>query len=161
MCSRSNCPPPVTVLEPHPIEDASDPLLASATTRVLEKSISEQAEADPSPASSAFPGQALPADATFECAAYLVLDYLHDRILLAFWAVTRVENGRQTCLYLDAATGYELRQGQRRPWRDSFFVQTAADIAPRAPSSSISYSNLRCRSREVPRCGKSPARRAT
>ncbi|MFI6070926.1 diguanylate cyclase domain-containing protein [Actinoplanes sp. NPDC051343] len=72
----------------------------------------------------------LPSAAAFEHAAHLVLDYLHDRMPLAFWAVTRVENGRQTYLYLDADNGYGLRQGQSHPWQDSFCVHMAAGRAP-------------------------------
>lgn len=34
----------------------------------------------------------------FEQASRDVLDYLHAHVPLAFWAVTRVENGRQTYL---------------------------------------------------------------
>jgi diguanylate cyclase (GGDEF)-like protein len=68
--------------------------------------------------------------ATFEHAAHLVLDYLHDRMPLAFWAVTRVENGRQRYLYLDADNGYGLHQGDSHPWQDSFCVHMAAGRAP-------------------------------
>ncbi|WP_203744706.1 diguanylate cyclase domain-containing protein [Actinoplanes cyaneus] len=68
--------------------------------------------------------------ATFEHAARLILDYLHDRIPLAFWAVTRVENGRQTYLYLDADNGYGLHQGESHPWQDSFCMHMAAGQAP-------------------------------
>jgi diguanylate cyclase (GGDEF)-like protein len=72
----------------------------------------------------------LPSAATFEHAAHLILDYLHDRMPLAFWAVTRVENGRQLYLYLDADNGYGLRQGQSHPWQDSFCVHMAARRTP-------------------------------
>ena len=68
--------------------------------------------------------------ATFEHAAHLILDYLHERMPLAFWAVTRVENGRQMYLYLDADNGYGLRQGQSHPWPDSFCVHMSAGRAP-------------------------------
>jgi diguanylate cyclase (GGDEF)-like protein/PAS domain S-box-containing protein len=72
----------------------------------------------------------LPVGAVFEHAAHLVLDFLHERMPLAFWAVTRVENGRQTYLYLDADNGYGLRQGGSHPWQDSFCVHMAAGRAP-------------------------------
>ncbi|WP_250036380.1 ATP-binding protein [Paractinoplanes maris] len=71
----------------------------------------------------------LPA-AGFEHAAHLVLDYLHEQMPLAFWAVTRVENGRQTYLYLDSDNGYGLHQGASHPWEDSFCVHMAAGQAP-------------------------------
>jgi diguanylate cyclase (GGDEF)-like protein len=71
-----------------------------------------------------------PLGAAFEHAAGLVLDFLHERMPLAFWAVTRVENGRQTYLYLDADNGYGLRQGGSHPWQHSFCVHMAAGRAP-------------------------------
>jgi signal transduction histidine kinase/GGDEF domain-containing protein len=66
----------------------------------------------------------------FDHAANLVLEYLHEQFPLAFWAVTRVENGRQTYLYLDGDNGYGLRQGGSHPWEDSFCVHMAAGRAP-------------------------------
>lgn len=66
----------------------------------------------------------------FDRASHLVLDYLHEHMPLAFWAVTRVENGRQTYLYLDADNGYGLRQGGSHPWEDSFCIHMAAGRAP-------------------------------
>ncbi|WP_229074442.1 diguanylate cyclase domain-containing protein [Actinoplanes sp. DH11] len=68
--------------------------------------------------------------ATFEFAAHLVLDYLHEQMPLAFWAVTRVENGRQTYLYLDPDNGYGLRQGDSHPWEASYCIHMAAGTAP-------------------------------
>ncbi|WP_249998699.1 ATP-binding protein [Actinoplanes sp. M2I2] len=68
--------------------------------------------------------------AGFEHAAHLVLDYLHEQMPLAFWAVTRVQNGRQTYLYLDSDNGYGLRRGESHPWEDSFCVHMAAGNAP-------------------------------
>ncbi|GIF17213.1 ATP-binding protein [Actinoplanes teichomyceticus] len=73
---------------------------------------------------------ALPTAGTFERAARLVLDYLHEQMPLAFWAVTRVENGRQTFLYLDPDNGYGLRQGQSHAWEDSYCMHMAAGRAP-------------------------------
>ncbi|WP_306205895.1 ATP-binding protein [Actinoplanes sp. RD1] len=78
------------------------------------------------------PTAALPPPAPapgFEQTARLVLDYLHEHLPLAFWAVTRVENGRQVYLYLDD-NGYGLRQGDSHPWEDSFCVHMAAGRAP-------------------------------
>ena len=72
----------------------------------------------------------LPAAESFDHAAHLVLDYLHENMPLAFWAVTRVENGRQVYLYLDADNGYGLRQGDSHPWEDSFCIHMAAGEAP-------------------------------
>ncbi|GIJ54678.1 hypothetical protein Vau01_021940 [Virgisporangium aurantiacum] len=79
----------------------------------------------PSPAETA----TAPAE-RFDRAANLVLEYLHEQFPLAFWAVTRVENGRQTYLYLDADNGYGLRQGGSHPWEDSFCIHMAAGRAP-------------------------------
>ncbi|GAA4949346.1 ATP-binding protein [Actinoplanes utahensis] len=99
--------------------------------------------ADPPPAAVPVPAADTTADTTaaaeppamapvaaFEQAAHLVLDYLHERMPLTFWAVTRVENGRQTYLYLDAGNGYGLSQGGSHPWEDSFCVHMAAGRAP-------------------------------
>jgi diguanylate cyclase (GGDEF)-like protein len=73
---------------------------------------------------------AAPIGTAFQHAAHLVLDFLHEQMPLAFWAVTRVENGRQTYLYLDADNGYGLHQGGSHPWQDSFCVHMAAGRAP-------------------------------
>ncbi|MCY1136776.1 diguanylate cyclase [Actinoplanes sp. Pm04-4] len=85
-----------------------------------------------SPSSSSPDGEEeqLFAAAGFEHASQLVLDYLHEQLPLAFWAVTRVENGRQTYLYLDSDNGYGLRQGQSHPWEDSFCIHMAAGDTP-------------------------------
>ncbi|MGK5683710.1 diguanylate cyclase domain-containing protein [Actinoplanes sp. URMC 104] len=83
------------------------------------------------PAAVELPDQrSLPPAAGFEHAALLVLEYLHEQMPLAFWAVTRVENGRQMYLYLDADNGYGLRQGDSHPWEDSYCVHMAAGRAP-------------------------------
>ncbi|GLY06478.1 hypothetical protein Acsp01_68570 [Actinoplanes sp. NBRC 101535] len=77
------------------------------------------------------PGEpAPPPAATFENAARIVLDYLHERMPLAFWAVTRVEDGRQTYLYLDADNGYGLRQGSGQAWQDTYCMHMVAGNAP-------------------------------
>ncbi|MCM4078252.1 diguanylate cyclase domain-containing protein [Paractinoplanes hotanensis] len=88
-----------------------------------------QPTAEP-PASELPDRRTLPPAAGFEHAAQLVLDYLHEQIPLAFWSVTRVENGRQMYLYLDADNGYGLRQGDSHPWQDSYCIHMAAGEAP-------------------------------
>ena len=67
---------------------------------------------------------------SFDEAAGAVLDYLREALPLAFWSVTRVENGRQTYLYLDSGNGYGLAQGQSHPWEDSFCIHMAAGNGP-------------------------------
>jgi diguanylate cyclase (GGDEF)-like protein len=67
---------------------------------------------------------------TFDEAARLVLGYLRTNVPLAFWSVTRVENGRQTYLYLDEENGYGLPTGGSHPWEDSFCIHMAAGTAP-------------------------------
>lgn len=66
----------------------------------------------------------------FDVAANLVLDYLRENVPLAFWSVTRVENGRQTYLYLDEANAYGLPVGGAHPWEDSFCIHMASGSAP-------------------------------
>lgn len=66
----------------------------------------------------------------FDEAARLVLAYLRDAVPLAFWSVTRVENDRQTYLYLDPDNSYGLPQGGSHPWADSFCIHMAAGKAP-------------------------------
>ncbi|MCW2622459.1 MAG: hypothetical protein JWL64_2061, partial [Frankiales bacterium] len=67
---------------------------------------------------------------TFDEAARRVLDYVRAELPMAFWSVTRVENGRQSYLYLDADNGYGLVQGASHPWEDSFCIHLAAGKAP-------------------------------
>ena len=66
----------------------------------------------------------------FDEAAELVLTYLRENVPLAFWSVTRVENGRQTYLYLDSENGYGLQPGGSHPWEDSFCIHMASGAAP-------------------------------
>ncbi|MCW2777200.1 MAG: domain S-box-containing protein/diguanylate cyclase protein [Frankiales bacterium] len=68
-------------------------------------------------------------DMTFEQAAHEALRYLRENVPMAFWSVTRVENGRQTYQYLDD-NDYGLVAGQSHPWEDSFCVHMAAGTAP-------------------------------
>lgn len=47
-----------------------------------------------------------PAALDFPTLARLVLAYLSEHVPLALWSVTRVENDRQTFLYLNEGNGY-------------------------------------------------------
>lgn len=67
---------------------------------------------------------------SFDDAAIAVLGYLTQVLPLAFWSVTRVENDRQTYLYLDSQNGYGRVQGQSHLWQDSFCIHGAAGTAP-------------------------------
>jgi diguanylate cyclase (GGDEF)-like protein len=73
---------------------------------------------------------AMSADMGFEAAVELVLDYLTTHVPLALWSVTRVENGRQTFLYLNEGNGYQKSRGDSHPWEDSFCIHMAAGRAP-------------------------------
>ena len=66
---------------------------------------------------------------SFDQAARAVLEHLREHVPMAFWAVTRVENGRQTYLYLDD-NDYDLAAGGSHPWEDSFCIHMAAGTAP-------------------------------
>ena len=76
------------------------------------------------------PSPTLALDSGFDAAARAVLGYLQEHVPLAFWSVTRVENGRQTYLYLDDDNGYGLPRGGSHPWQDSFCIHMAAGSAP-------------------------------
>ncbi|MGV8965982.1 MAG: diguanylate cyclase domain-containing protein [Cellulomonas sp.] len=65
----------------------------------------------------------------FEEASTLVLDYLRRTLPLSFWAVTRVENGRQTYLHLED-NGYGLQRGGSHPWEASYCIHMAAGRTP-------------------------------
>lgn len=67
---------------------------------------------------------------TFAEASRDVLAYLREHVPMAFWAVTRVENGRQTYLYVEDDT-YGLRPGGFHEWSESFCIHMAAGSAPR------------------------------
>lgn len=66
----------------------------------------------------------------FQEASELVLQYLQASLPLSFWSVTRVENGRQTYLYLDPENGYGLTTGGSHPWEASYCVHMAAGTTP-------------------------------
>jgi len=67
---------------------------------------------------------------TFAEASRDVLAYLREHVPMAFWAVTRVENGRQTYLYVEDDT-YGLRPGGFHEWSESFCIHMAAGSGPR------------------------------
>lgn len=71
----------------------------------------------------------LTVDMTFEQAAQETLTYLRENVPMTFWAVTRVENGRQTYQYLKD-NDYGLQQGESHPWQESFCIHMAAGRAP-------------------------------
>ena len=97
---------------------------------------------------------AVTADTGFEAAAHLVLDYLNDQLPMGFWSITRVENDRQTYLYLDENT-YDLHQGGSHPWPSSYCVRMVAGAAPRMrlsrPTARFASKrwNMKCRTRSA------------
>jgi diguanylate cyclase (GGDEF)-like protein len=70
-----------------------------------------------------------PQPPSFEEAARRVLAYLREAVPLALWSVTRVENGRQTYLYLEH-NGYDLLPRDGGAWEDGFCVHMAAGTGP-------------------------------
>jgi diguanylate cyclase (GGDEF)-like protein len=66
----------------------------------------------------------------FRAASQVVLNYLNTAMPMAFWSITRVENNRQTYLYLDK-NDYGLTVGGSHPWQDSYCVHMVAGTAPR------------------------------
>jgi diguanylate cyclase (GGDEF)-like protein len=66
----------------------------------------------------------------FDEAAQLVLGYLRDHVPLALWSVTRVQEGRQTFLYLNEDNGYQVPRGGSHAWEDSFCIHMASGAAP-------------------------------
>lgn len=75
----------------------------------------------------------LSADMTFDVASQLVLTYLRDHVPLALWTVTRVENGRQTMLFLDEDNSFGATAGSSHPWEDTFCIRMAAGAPTIAP----------------------------
>ncbi len=67
--------------------------------------------------------------ASFEEASELVLGYLRRALPLSFWAVTRVEEDRQTYLFL-GENGYGLEQGGSHPWQISYCRHMVAGRTP-------------------------------
>ena len=72
---------------------------------------------------------AITASMGFDDAARAVLAHLREHVPMGFWSVTRVENGRQTYLYLDD-NDYGLTAGGSHPWEDSFCIHMASGTAP-------------------------------
>jgi diguanylate cyclase len=66
----------------------------------------------------------------FDEAAGAVLTFLQDRLPLGAWAVTRVENGRQTYLHLDDRS-HGLERGGSHAWQDSFCIRMVGGEGPR------------------------------
>ncbi len=66
----------------------------------------------------------------FRATAQVVLDYLNVHLPMGFWSITRVENDRQTYLYLDDNV-YGLTAGGSHPWEDSYCVHMVAGTTPR------------------------------
>ncbi len=74
---------------------------------------------------------------TFEDAARAVLVHLTEQVPMGLWAVTRVENGRQSYLFLDD-NAYGLVEGGSHPWEASFCIHMVAGTAPPiAPDASL------------------------
>lgn len=69
------------------------------------------------------------AEPLFERASRDVLGYLHEHVPLAMWAVTRVENGRQTYLTVKD-TAYGLEPAGSHPWLASFCIHMASGRGP-------------------------------
>ncbi len=73
---------------------------------------------------------ALDAEPFFGRASREILAYLHSYVPMGFWAVTRVENGRQTYLMVDD-DAYGLVAGGSHEWDASYCIHMAAGRAPR------------------------------
>ena len=146
-------------------QPAHTPTPAMPAAVVSTPAAPKRGEADP-PRPVAAP--VLAPNAGFDHAARLVLDYLHQQMPLAFWSVTRVENGRQSYLYLDPDNGYGLRQGDSHPWQDSYCIHMAAGTAPTVARDAQAVSlyaqaavNHRHRHRHLRRRGHHRTRRET
>jgi diguanylate cyclase (GGDEF)-like protein len=66
----------------------------------------------------------------FRAACQVVLDYLNAAMPMTVWSVTRVENDRQTFLYV-ADNDYDLTVGSSHPWQESLCINMVAGTAPR------------------------------
>jgi diguanylate cyclase (GGDEF)-like protein len=67
---------------------------------------------------------------SFDTGTRRVLAYLQAHVPMSLWAVTRLENGRQTFVYLDEPNGYGVPRGDTSPWEDSFCVHMVAGDGP-------------------------------
>ncbi len=74
-------------------------------------------------------GWALASDPLFAQACRDVLGYLQAHLAMGFWAITRVENGRQTYLAVQDDV-YGLRAGNSHEWQQSYCVHMAAGTGP-------------------------------
>ncbi len=70
------------------------------------------------------------AGTNFAAASQQVLAYLQEHVPMGLWSVTRVENDRQTYLYL-GENEYGLQQGGSHAWQDSYCVHMVAGAGPR------------------------------
>jgi len=66
----------------------------------------------------------------FDEAANIVVEYLTETVPLALWSVTRVENDRQTFLYMNNGNSYTMTKGDGHPWKDSYCVHMVAGTTP-------------------------------
>ena len=73
---------------------------------------------------------AVAADYGFRATAMVVLDYLNQNFPMASWSITRLENDRQTHLYVED-NDYGLAVGDGHPWADSYCIHMVAGTAPR------------------------------
>ena len=67
---------------------------------------------------------------SFDEASRAVVAFLHERLPMGFWAVTRMENGNQTYLHIDDRA-YGLETGGSHLFADSFCINMLADKGPR------------------------------
>lgn len=74
-------------------------------------------------------GDAAEAEPYFARASSEILAYLHEHVPMGFWAITRVENGRQTYLVIDDRA-YGLKAGGHHDWDASFCIHMSAGHAP-------------------------------
>jgi diguanylate cyclase (GGDEF)-like protein len=70
------------------------------------------------------------AEPLFVQASREILRHLREHAPMAFWAVTRVENGRQTYLVVEDET-YGLTAGGFHLWSASFCISMSAGVTPR------------------------------
>ncbi|MDO9456242.1 diguanylate cyclase [Nocardioides sp.] len=69
-------------------------------------------------------------DMDFDAASHLVLQYLEAHVPMALWAVTRVENERQTFIQLNATDAYAVQRGGSVTWQDSYCYQMVSGLGP-------------------------------
>lgn len=69
-------------------------------------------------------------DMDFDDAANLVVEYLSEHLPLALWSVTRVENDRQTFMYMNDGNNYDITKGAGHPWEDSYCIQMVEGTTP-------------------------------